>query len=283
MNWDDAKTLLAVATTGSFAAAARHLNVTHPTVGRRISRLESVIGHRLVYRLPDGIALTAAGEKLLPNIKAMEVAARRIDSPSQKEDGPTGMVRISCGSPLVTKVARSIPSFFNRYPQLQIELDDSDKYLNLSRREADIAIRSSPPDSGTLKIQALTRVKYAIYGSKAYGPVEPFTRFDRMGEHRWVVHDANLNDLSYMKWLRDKMGDYTPTLLARRRRIIFDAVEAGVGLSVLPILEAGYYPDLVQLSPVIPELTSDLYLVSHQQALAESRVRVTWRWLKTLA
>ncbi len=282
MNWDDAKTFLAVATSGSFAAAARRLNITHPTVSRRVSRLESAIGARLVDRQSDGISITAAGEKLLPNIKAMEIAARRVNGVDHIEGGPTGTVRISCGSPIMAKIARSLPSFFSQFPHLQIELDDTEKYLNLSRREADIAIRSRVPESGALKVQLLTKVTYAIFGSIAYGPVKPFKEFDRMHEHRWVVQDGNLAHLSYMTWLRDKMGDYTPCLMARRRRIILDAVEAGVGLSILPTLEATYYPNLVQLSPVIPELTSDLFLVSHQQALAESRVRATWRWLKSI-
>ena len=78
LNWDDMRIFLAVARDGSLSAAARHLKVTQPTVGRRLGQLEADLGARLFDRLPDGFVPTQAGEELLPIAEDMEKAAHTL-------------------------------------------------------------------------------------------------------------------------------------------------------------------------------------------------------------
>jgi DNA-binding transcriptional LysR family regulator len=141
-DWNDLRVFLTLAREGSLTAAARRLEVSHPTVARRIKALEDDIGARLFYRLPDKFALTAAGEGLLEDATAMERAAESLQRRSAGlGDTVHGTVRLSAGEAMAAFIARHLPRLRHKLQCIEIELTASHMLANLSRREADLLIR----------------------------------------------------------------------------------------------------------------------------------------------
>lgn len=144
-DWNDLRYFLAVAQHGSTRAAARALGVNQSTVHRRLLELERRLGHALVRRHPTGYRLTELGETLRPAIERVDEAVAGVER-VVRDYGNTlvGTIRLTCPEPLVSRIASSplLDLFHERHPGLRVELVMSDGYLDLSKGEADIALRS---------------------------------------------------------------------------------------------------------------------------------------------
>src|SRR5882724_9090050 len=166
--WDDLRVFLTLSREGNLTAAARRLEVSHPTVARRIKALEQAIGARLFDRLPDRFVPTAAGEELLADAQAMERAAESIHRRSAGlTDTARGTVRLSAGEAMTGFLASRLPALRQNLQCVEFELIASHMLANLSRREADLLIREQVPDLASIVTRRLGRVAYAIYGHPA--------------------------------------------------------------------------------------------------------------------
>ena len=150
-DWDDLRVFLTLAREGSLTAAARKLEVSHPTIARRVKSLEEAIGARLFDRLPDRFVITAAGEELLADAQAMERAAESIQRRSANlGDTAHGVVRISAGEAMTGYLAGNLPRLRDNLNCIEFELSATHLPANLSRREADLMIREQVPDIGSI-------------------------------------------------------------------------------------------------------------------------------------
>jgi DNA-binding transcriptional LysR family regulator len=142
MNWDDLNVFLALARAGKLTAVAKQLDVSHPTVARRIKTLEDSIGARLFDRLPDRYVLTEAGEGLMADAEAMERAADSIHRRTAGLTDPAhGTVRLSANEAMTGFLASHLPRLRHNLQCVEFELTASHMLANLSRREADLLIR----------------------------------------------------------------------------------------------------------------------------------------------
>src|SRR6202790_3628502 len=122
-DWDDLRVFLTLASEGRLTAAARRLEVSHPTIARRIKSLEDAIGARLFDRLPDRFVLTSAGEELLADAQAMERAAESIERRSVGlGDTAQGTVRISAGEAMTAFLAAHLPRLRSNLQCVEFEL-----------------------------------------------------------------------------------------------------------------------------------------------------------------
>ncbi len=140
LDWNDLKYFVAVARHGSTLAAARALKVNQSTVQRRLAELERRVGQPLVRRHPTGYRLTEFGEALLPHAQRIEQAVQVFEEQvevSRRE--ATGVVRVTCPEPLAVRITNSplLERFRARYPGIEVEFAMSDRYLDLSKGEAD--------------------------------------------------------------------------------------------------------------------------------------------------
>ena len=177
MNWDDLHLVLAVVREGTLSGAARRLSVTHSTVFRRLGAIEEQMGVRLFERFRDGYVPTPAGET------AAEAAARLEDEVltlerrlSGQDLRPSGVVRIATTDTLGTILMRHLPAMRAVHPDIQFEVAISNAMANLTRREAEIAIRPTPEPPEILVGRRVANIAHAIYGSKL-----DFGRFKRRG------------------------------------------------------------------------------------------------------
>jgi len=157
-NWDDLRVFLAVARRETLSAAGRSLKIDPATVGRRIARMEEAIGTPLFAKSPIGYALTEAGTRLIAHAERVEQAIFGLNEDLSGRSGSlSGQIRIGapdgCANFLLPQVCARIS---DQNPDLDIQIVALPRVVNLSKREADLAITVSPPDAGRLLVQKIT-------------------------------------------------------------------------------------------------------------------------------
>ena len=161
---------LAVARAGSLSAAARALRVGHVTVGRRIAAFEKRLGVTLLNRTPDGFATTSAGEAILRQCMTMENAALDLERIAAGRDSVvTGSVRVTTTEALAYQlVAPAIAALQRAHPDLRVDLTVGVRSLDISRRDADLAVRFARPSASDLVCRRLGEVGFSLYASQRY-------------------------------------------------------------------------------------------------------------------
>ena len=270
--WDDLRFVLAVGRSGSLSGAARALRVNHSTVFRRIGQVEERLGVRLFDRLPDGYAPTPAGEALIGLGGRIDEDVVALERRLAGEDlRPSGVVRVTTTDTLLQFMAAICARFRILQPLIQIELIVGQERLDLSRRDADVALRptSLPPE--TLVGRRLSGIAAAVYGTQAYLSTRPENT--PFGEHDWLGYDDSLSHLTADRWLRERVRPERFVLRSNNFLALREAALAGMGLVLLPCYLADYQPALHRLGEPLPELLTDLWLLVHDDLRRTARIR----------
>lgn len=266
-NWDDLRVFLAVARLGSVSGAARHLDVQHSTVSRRLQQLERRLGVRLLDRKRSGYQLTAAGESLQQATQRMEREVLTIDSALQGLDSHLGgtlrvtAVNIMAGSVLAPVFAR----FSTAYPEIDLQIVVANTDLSLAEREADVAIRVTNTPMDTLMGKKLARIASTVYGSRDY--VERMKRDDLAPE--WI--GASCCDY-HKRWTQTLSAGKHHRVLSDDPNLTLQLIKQHVGLGVLPCYLADPDPDLIRYADPIPEMDVDLWFLFHTDLKRSERI-----------
>ena len=274
-DWNDLRYFLAVARHRSTIAAGKSLGLSQSTVQRRVSELERRIGRQLVARHPTGYRLTEFGEALLPYAERVEAAAG--DFELRVKDTVrelSGVIRVTCPEPIVYRMTKSslIDRFRSRYPGLRVEFVTSDRYLDLSKGEVDVAFRSGDTDDELVGRKIADSI-WAVYASRAY--VERHgqpARVEDLSLHPLVGFDESLNQHRAAKWLHEAAPD--AKMAARNTSVLglVSAVKSGIGIGPLPTALGDAEPDLVRVLGPIPELARSWRLLAHPDMRRTPRI-----------
>jgi DNA-binding transcriptional LysR family regulator len=256
-DWSDLRYFLAVARHRSTAAAGRALKVDQSTVQRRLAELERRIGAPLVKRQQSGCCLTAYGERLLPLAEQVEqsvLALERHVADARRE--VSGVVRVTCPEPLMYRINASnlFERLSLRHPALKVEFVMCDRYLDLSRGEADVALRAGDTE-GNLVGRKIADSAWAIYGSRKY--VDRHGQPDRvedLAQHALVGFDGSMSDHGTAQWLRQVAPNGNIVASNNSMLGMVYSAKAGLGLAALPTVLGDAEPDLVRVLGPIPEL-----------------------------
>jgi DNA-binding transcriptional LysR family regulator len=276
-DWDDLRVFLTLAREGSLTAAARKLEVSHPTIARRVKALEEAIGARLFDRLPDRFVITNAGEELLADAEVMERAAEAIHRRSANlGDTAHGQVRISAGEAMTGYLAANMSRLRHDLNCIEFELSSSHMLANLSRREADLMIREQLPDLPSIIAKKLGSAAYAIYGRAEAAPATA-NRAD-LKEMTWIGFDDDHAYMPGQAWIRALLDNRRPMIRLNNWLVLRDAVRAGVGISLLPCYLGDADPALARIGLTQPrslasEVSADQYLLVHHDLRSLPRVR----------
>ncbi len=258
-DWDDLKHLLAVARHGSTLAAGRALGLDQSTVQRRLAELERRIGQPLVKRQQSGYRLTAFGEALLPYAERIEQAVNVFEQQIATAAAEVaGIVRVTCPEPIVYRITQSplLERFQARHPALQVHFVMSDRYVDLAKGEADVALRSGDTDDGALIGRKIGDSVWAVYASRTYiGRHGRPDRVEDLASHALVGFDDTLAKHRLSTWLRQVAPHVE--LVARSNSVLglVYSAKAGVGVAPLPIALGDAEPDLVRVIEPIAELS----------------------------
>ena len=272
-DWNDLKYFLAVARHGSTIAAGKALGLSQSTVHRRLSEFERRIGRKLVARHATGYRLTEFGEELRPHAERIEATIK--DFERHVTDGArdqSGVIRLTCPEPIVHRLTPLIERFHARHPKLHVEFVMSDRYLDLSKGEADVAFRSGDTDDELVGRKIADSV-WAVYASRGYierhGKPE---RVEDLSGHRLVSFEESLSKHRVMKWLKEVAPD--AKVSARNNSVLglLYAVKSGVGLGPLPTAIADEEGDIVRVLGPIPELARSWRLRTHPEIRRTPRI-----------
>ena len=277
LNWDDMRFFMAVSRHRSFIAAARELRVTHTTVARRISALESVLKSRLFTRSEKGCMLTSAGENLLVYGEQLERTFLTVtDHVSGRDEMLSGKIRIGAPDGFGTFfLAHCLNRLQAIHPSLDIELIAIPMYYSLSKREIDILVTVQKPPRGRVVARMLTDYRLGLFSSDAYlGAHGEVGERDDLRNHRIVGY---IDDLLFDQDL-DFMQEILPGLTANFRSSTvvaqMHAVAAGAGIGVIPYFMARKVPDLVHILPHI-HVEKAYWLQVNPDSQELARVRAT--------
>jgi DNA-binding transcriptional LysR family regulator len=274
LSWDDFRYVKAIADAHSLGGAAHALGVNHSTVFRRLGLIEERLGSRLFERGRASYALTPSGEEM---VRLAERVSEDIISFERKVTGqdlrPSGDLRITCSDTVLLHILTDVLVGFRRaYPEIVIDVVVSNSMLNLSKRDADVAVRASyvPPD--TLIGRNVARIAWAVYGAKAHvnGQFDPHTDVKR---HNWVSFADNVSIARASKWLRDHGGEGRIVYKMNTMLGLAEVAAGGIGLALLPCFVGDAVPGLARLCKPLGDLEGELWLLTHPDLRNTARVR----------
>jgi DNA-binding transcriptional LysR family regulator len=282
MNWDDLRYFLAVHRRGSHKAAARLLRVAPTTVSRRIAALESESRATLFVRTPECLKTTPAGLALLPRAERIEAEVLASERELHANQGIlSGPLRVTGGDALVNHViVPSMGGLLARHPELVVELRTETGIVDLSRREADIALRLVRPKEHALVARRLGELPFAIFASETYLQRRGTPRtVAAAATHDFIGYDEALDHMSQVRWLHRTVP--SPRFVLRANTITTQVIACaeGLGLALLPLFTASREPRIRQLFPRQVGPTRELWGVFHSDMRGNLRVSTFLRWL----
>ena len=270
--WDDLLYVLSVGRSGSLSGAARALRVNHSTVFRRIGAVEDQLGVRLFDRRRDGYVPTAAGEAMIALAQDMDEQVVALERRLAGEDlRPSGTVRVTTTDTMISTVTPLCGAFRSLYPEMSVELVTGNEFLNLSRRDADVAIRPSAHPPENLHGRRIGTIAFAPYGSKRYFAQTGGACLARA--HQWIGFDDTLSHLSAHRWLRENVDAERVCFRATSFLAIVAAVKADMGVAILPCYLGDSERDLERASDPLVDVKTDFWLLVHEDLRHTARVR----------
>ena len=233
IGWDDIRLFLAIAETGSLSAAARRLRLGQPTMSRRLALLEDRLGYPIFRRSAQGARLTSAGEKLVEPAQRMAEWAGELERAAQLgEASPTGVVRLTAPPGVAFGfVAPFAAALRESLPEVQLQVLSTIRYLDLSRREADLALRLEPPSQQRdLVVVASIELDNVVCASPAYKDRLP--RGFGLGDIDWIGWAPPFDHLAPNPQLAQLIPGFRPAFASDDFLVQWRAAEAGVGAMV---------------------------------------------------
>jgi DNA-binding transcriptional LysR family regulator len=273
MEWSDLRHVLTVARGGTLAAAARRLGVNQTTVARRLRAVEHALGARLFERRDGVLAPTAAGEAAIARAARVEQEVEALKSGVRGgEASAAGLVRLTAVPVLANRLLiPALPKLFAAHPGLRVELVAEPRNLNLTRREADIALRLARPESGTALARRIGRLDYAAYAPRRRG-----------GESLpWITYEEGLRHLPQARWVAAASNEDGP-LLVNDAEAMLQALHAGLGKAVVPCFVGEGDMRLRRLPGPKAVLSRPLWLLVHRELRAQPRIAAVIAWLERL-
>jgi DNA-binding transcriptional LysR family regulator len=271
------ETFVRVAETGSLTAAAKALGSSQPTASRNVQALEDAVGAKLFVRHSRGLALSDRGAELFAGAKALDEGVKGLfRRATGVHDAPKGSVRVTVNEPLGVHV---LPSCFaalrRQYPEISIELVIDNSVANLSRREADVAVRMFRPEQLDLVAKKVGEVELGFFASREYlkrhGALQGIA--DVAG-HTLIGSDRDpawLRGIARLGLEPRQFSFRTDSILAQ-----IEAIVSGVGIGGTHLAIAERFPELVRVLPQVPLDPLEAWVVMHQDLRGDPAVRVVY-------
>lgn len=275
-DWNDLRHFLAVARQGSTLAAAKALRVNQSTVHRHLAALEKALGCKLVERHPTGYRLTELGRQLQLHAERMEEGAAALQRHIASCDkGMVGCIRMTCSTAVGHRLMKSglLDTFGKQHPHLKIELVMTERLLDLSKGEADIALRGGEPTDESLVGKKIAEVAWGIYATRSYvahhgSPKSP----EDINSHSIIQFIDGIADHRAARWLRSNAPQATVCGEAGNIPSVLLAVKSSAGLAPLPAPLADADDELLCVLGPIRELSYPMYLLTHRDLRKVPRV-----------
>lgn len=269
----DLQVVLALTRGRTLSEAASRSGSDPSTVFRALQRLERQLGQRLFERsrqgyLPTDLALEVA--RHAERVEAELEAARAAASGSQA--AVTGRVRLTTtDSVLRGLVLPCLPALARAHPLLQLEVQANNALLNLTQRDADIALRATPRPPQHLVGRELGRIRFVVAGWRGATSRRALDALD------WVAPDESMPEHPSVRWRRRAFPKVTPRLLADGIVGVVDAIRSGCGVGIVPLFMLGIEPQLKALTDPLEGCESTLWLLAHPESRHLRRIAAVYQ------
>ena len=277
MDWDGVRVFLALAREGSMRVAGRALGLSQPTIARRLAALEAGFGGQPLFdRLSEGVRLNAAGQQL---VAAAEDAERAMLTLERRRAAAapalSGTVRVATGECAGGFLARCLSGSTRTAlpPGITLELlDELRQRANLVRRQADMALRQEPPESGDFYVTKLGTFAIAVYRCRGAEAAA------------WVSYTEEQAHWPTARWVQRQIEETGMPVACRASSMLMrvEAIRAGTGRGELPCYVGDGHPMLERLTAPIPELAAEYWIIVHRDLRRSACVRAVIGWMKAL-
>lgn len=280
MDWDKLRIFHAVASAGSFTHAGQMLTLSQSAVSRQISALEEEINTPLFQRHARGLTLTDEGEMLYAAVSdVLARLAQAEEALKNVHDAPRGSLKVTStyGIGAYWLVPR-LAALLKECPELELHLMMEDRELDLSQREADVAIRMRAPVQADLIQRKLFTVHYHIYGTQPYLDASgtPQT-VDELADHTVISYGETAPpEVREINWLADqtkrlnRSGAKGRVIRINNVTGVLNGALCGLGIASVPDYVAAQYPELIRVLPEVPGPSFDVHLV-YADSLRQSK------------
>ncbi|MGN6570470.1 MAG: LysR family transcriptional regulator [Pseudolabrys sp.] len=278
LDWNDLRYVAELARCGSLSETARRLKADHSTVGRRIAALEQALGLKLFDRMPRGYVLTETGARIVAQVAGVESAVFAVErAAAGAADTISGIVRISAPPAFASHwLVPLLAPLRRQHPALELDIVGETGAADLTRREADIALRLSRPAGEGLVARKLGDLRYGLYGARTY--------LDATADSDWqfIGYDEELANVPQQQWLDAHVAGRSYALRSNDLASLIAAARAGMGLAAVPHILAAGAAELVCVAEA-PQATRALWMVVHPDLRRAPRVRATMDHLVEIA
>jgi DNA-binding transcriptional LysR family regulator len=274
--WDAVHLFVVAAEERSLSRAAKVLGLTQPTVSRRLAELEAEIGEPLFVRSVGGVSLTAAGERLLDPARRMADVFGEVEraASAAAQVGPRGLVRITAPPGIAFELLAPFAVRAREVlPEVKLEVTATVRYVDLVRREADLALRTEIERTRELVVLRSIEEPIAAYATRAYAATLP--RGYRIEDIGFIGWPKAQMDLPPNRQLAARIPDFEPVFTSDDFLVQLRAAEAGMGAIILSrrTSRLALSSALVELDVDLGKRMAGLHLVCARSALTIPRVR----------
>ncbi|MEL6523277.1 MAG: LysR family transcriptional regulator [Pseudomonadota bacterium] len=255
-DWQDLQLFLAVAREGGLSPAAKATGSSPATLGRRMLALERAIGRDLFVRHRRGYELTHEGKGLQAALRQVESDILRAAVPVRSHDVP--MVKISAGTWTTMTLLQNLTAITGQPADLRLRFVSDEAILDIPHREVAIGFRNARPEDVRLAGKKIMRVEFCGYATQD-------------APDRWI---KVVGKTPSARWLQKTVGSDAVCDVNTPRNAL-DVALSGFGIALLPTFAGDLYPSLARRGSVVPELTHDQWIVTHQDDRHLPEVRRT--------
>jgi DNA-binding transcriptional LysR family regulator len=278
-DWNQARAFLVTAEEGSLSAAARALNLTQPTLGRQVAALEDELGIMLFDRVGRSLVLTPSGLELLDHVRAMADAANLISlTASGRSQAVEGHVSITATPVLATY---HLPAILKRLrakaPGIMIEIIASNEMRDLTRREADIAIRHARPEQPDLIAKLIGETSAHLYASKAY--LDTYGRPEKpedLADADFVGFGQPERQVPMLNAMGIPITADNIKVNTTSGTVILELLKHGLGISFLTKDAETLVPGIEPVLPGLDPIPVPIWLVTHRELHTSRRIRLVF-------
>ena len=273
MEWDDFRLVKIIAEHRALGPAAEALKLNHSTVFRKLNTLEEQLGTRIFERSRNGYVLTAAGEEMLMIASQMAEAVYDFERRVAGMDArPTGELRVTTTDTIYSHLLAPIfAAFREQYPGITLDVIVESRALNLSKRDADVAIRASVEPPETLVGRRIAAMAWAPYAPAGHMLATGGSVFDT--DDKWIGFGDPISASTAGRWFASRVPPNKLVLSVNSVASVATSIQSGIGLGMLPCFLGDQTPGVQRAGDLVRDASSALWILTHADLRRSVRTR----------
>ncbi|AGB83991.1 transcriptional regulator [Serratia sp. FGI94] len=273
-SWDDLKVVVAVGEYGNLSRASDALAMNHSTLFRRLGAIESALGISLFLRRRTQYVPTVAGAELISlGHRIDDDVTAVMQNITEEIRGFSGEIRITTSDALLNDYLNPlIASFASSNPQISFQVSIGNEAMNLFDGGADVAFRATSGAPEHLSGRKVGTAVWAVYGLSRQWKDKAVT-LECLKEQRWASFSHSMSKLKAFSWIENTIPAQNIVFRGDSVLSVASALSSGIGIGLLPCMHGDQARGLVQISPVLNDISEELWFLAHPDVRKSAKIR----------